>query len=102
MKMFEKIKALVYSVLNGIKDIDMVQLVERLKAFGWILMIVFTISGFVQMILTFNPRITALENRIMEAEKKVSTIEFKLDTILEQSRDTQSDVKDIYRVLIGK
>lgn len=102
MKIFEKIKELVYSVLNRIKDIDMVQLVEKLKAFGWILMIVFTISGFVQMILTFNPRITALEKRMTEAEKKVSTIEVKLDTILEQSKETQSDVKDIYRVLIGK
>lgn len=101
-QILDKIRKLGYAVLNCVKDITMAQLVEKLKAFGWILMIVFTISGFVQMLLTFNPRITSLENRMTVTENKVSNMEVKLDAILDQSRETQKDVKDIYRVLIER
>lgn len=101
-QILDKIRKLGYAVLNCVKDINMTQLVEKLKEFGWILMIVFTISGFVQMLLTFNPRITSLENRMTGMEKRVSTTEVKLDTILEQIKETQRDVKDIYMILVGK
>lgn len=80
----------------------MENLVEKLKAFGWVLMIVFTVSGFIQMLLTLNPRITLLEERVSVTESKISSIEIKLDTLIVQSQETQKDVKDIYRCLIEK
>ena len=102
MKVIEKMKKISYSIFGFFWGLDMDKLVEKLKAFGWILMIVFTISGFVQMLLTFDPRITSLEKRMTTTENKVSGIEIKLDAILDQSKETQKDVKDIYRVLINK
>lgn len=109
MKVFEKIKDLVYSVLNVFKDIDMKQLVEKLKDFAWVFMIIFTVSGFVQTLLAMDPRMSKMETRLSSVETrqtkletKVSNIEVKLDAILDQSKETQKDVKDIYRVLIER
>lgn len=109
MKLFEKIKDLVYAVLNYFKGINMAKFVETLKEFAWILMVAFTISGFVQTLLTLDPRMSKIETRISSVETrqtkletKVSNIEIKLDAILDQSRETQKDVKDIYRVLIER
>lgn len=73
-----------------------------LKASGWILAAVFTVSSFIQVLLTLNPRVTNLEERMAGCESKVSAIEIKLDTLLHQSTETGKDIKDIYHLIMER
>ena len=78
----------------------MESLIEKMKAWGWVIMTIFTVSCFVQTLIQLSPRVTELERRAATTEGKVSMIEVKLDTGLHQTTETKNDVKDIYRILI--
>lgn len=73
---------------------------EKLKNFVWIVMIIFAICGFVQTLLTLNPRVTALEGRVATNESKISAIEVKLDELIYQGHETSRDVKSIHRLML--
>lgn len=75
-------------------------MVENFKNFGWFIMICFSISVFIQGLITLEPRVSKLEERINSCEKKVSSIEIKLDTLLTQTTATAKDIKDIYHIII--
>ena len=66
----------------------------------WIVMIIFAICGFVQTLLTLNPRVTALEGRVATNESKISAIEVKLDELIYQGHETSRDVKSIHRMML--
>jgi hypothetical protein len=74
--------------------------VEKLKNFVWIVMVIFAICGFVQTLLTLNPRVTALEGRVATNESKISAIEVKLDELIYQGHETSRDVKSIHRLML--
>ena len=78
----------------------MESLIEKMKAWGWVIMTIFTVSCFIQTLIQLSPRVTELERRAAITEGKVSMIEVKLDTVLPQTTETKNDVKDIYRILI--
>ena len=78
----------------------MESLIEKMKAWGWVIMTIFTVSCFVQTLIQLSPRVTELERRAAITAGKVSMIEVKLDTVLHQTTETKNDVKDIYRILI--
>lgn len=80
----------------------MEHVIEKLKAWGWVIMTIFTVSCFIQTLIQLSPRVTDLERRAAATESKVSLIEVKLDTVLHQTTETKNDVKDIYRLLIGE
>lgn len=80
----------------------MESLIEKVKAWGWVIMTIFTVSCFVQTLIQLSPRVTELERRAAITEGKVSMIEVKLDTVLHQTTETKNDVKDIYHLLIGE
>jgi hypothetical protein len=73
---------------------------EKLKNLIWIAMVVFAICGFVQTLLTLNPRMTALEGRVATNESKISAIEVKLDELIYQGHETSRDVKSIHRLML--
>ena len=73
---------------------------ERLKNAVWIVMVIFAICGFVQTLLTLNPRVTALEGRVATNESKISAIEVKLDELIYQGHETSRDVKSIHRLML--
>ena len=73
---------------------------EKLKNLVWVAMIVFAICGFVQTLLTLNPRMTALEGRVATNESKISAIEVKLDELIYQGHETSRDVKSIHRMML--
>lgn len=73
---------------------------EKLKNFVWLVMVVFAICGFVQTLLTLNPRVTALEGRVAGNESKISAIEVKLDELIYQGHETSKDVKTIHRLML--
>lgn len=91
-----------YTIIKGLKKgfLIMDRIVGKLKAWGWVFMIIFTIIGFVQMLLTLNPRVTDLETRVAKNENKISAIEVKLDTLIAQGSETHKDVKDIYHLIL--
>ena len=66
----------------------------------WIVMVIFAICGFVQTLLTLNPRVTALEGRVATNESKISAIEVKLDELIYQGHETSRDVKSIHRLML--
>ena len=78
----------------------MESLIEKMKAWGWVIMTIFTVSCFIQTLIQLSPRVTELARRAAITEGKVSMIEVKLDTVLHQTTETKNDVKDIYRILI--
>jgi uncharacterized coiled-coil protein SlyX len=78
------------------------RIVNKLKAWGWVFMIIFTIIGFVQTLMTLNPRVTDLETRVAKNEQKISAIEIKLDTLIAQGSETHKDVKDIYHLILDR
>ena len=80
----------------------MEHVIEKLKAWGWVLLTIFPVSCFIQTLIELSPRVTELERRAAITEGKVSMIEVKLDTVLHQTTETKNDVKDIYRILIGE
>ena len=63
-------------------------------------MIVFSICGFVQTLLTLNPRVTALEGRVANNESKISAIEVKLDELIYQGHETSKDIKIIHKLML--
>lgn len=73
---------------------------ERIKNFVWAVMIIFAVCGFVQTLLTLNPRVTALEGRVAGTESKISAIEVKLDELIYQSHETGKDVKSMHRLML--
>ncbi|MBE6452988.1 MAG: hypothetical protein E7012_05830 [Alphaproteobacteria bacterium] len=77
-------------------------MIDRIKNLIWLLIITFSICGFIQILLTLNPRVTNLEERVAGCEHKVSAIEIKLDTLLAQSTETCKDVKDIYHLIMDR
>lgn len=93
-----------YNIIKVLKKgfVIMDRIVSKLKAWGWVFMIIFTIIGFVQMLLTLNPRVTDLETRVAKNENKISAIEIKLDTLIAQGSETHKDVKDIYHLILDR
>lgn len=73
---------------------------EKLKNFVWGAMVVFAICGFIQTLLTINPRVTDLEGRMAGCETKISAIEVKLDELIYQGHETSKDVKTIHRLML--
>lgn len=73
---------------------------EKLKNLVWIVVVIFAICGFVQTLLTLNPRVTALEGRVAGTESKISAIEVKLDELIYQSHETGRDVKSMHRLML--
>ena len=73
---------------------------ERLKNVVWIAMVIFAICGFVQTLLTLNPRVTALEGRVAGNESKISAIEVKLDELIYQGHETSRDIKVIHKLML--
>ena len=73
---------------------------EKLKNFVWVVMAVFAVCGFVQTLLTLNPRVTSLEGRMAGCETKVSAIEVKLDELIYQTHETGKDVKNVHRLML--
>ena len=73
---------------------------ERLKNAVWIAMVIFAICGFVQTLLTLNPRVTALEGRVAGNESKISAIEVKLDELIYQGHETSRDIKVIHKLML--
>lgn len=77
-------------------------MVEKVKSAVWVLMGVFAICGFVQTLLTLNPRLTKVEERMTNCEGRVSGIEIKLDTIVNQNIESAKDIKDIYHLIMER
>lgn len=73
---------------------------EKIKNFVWLVMVVFAICGFVQTLLTLNPRVTALEGRVAGNESKISAIEVKLDELIYQGHETSKDIKVIHKLML--
>lgn len=73
---------------------------EKVKNFVWGLMVIFAICGFIQTLLTLDPRVTALEGRVAGTESKISAIEVKLDELIYQSHETGRDVKSMHRLML--
>ena len=73
---------------------------EKIKNLVWGAMVIFAICGFIQTLLTLNPRVTALEGRVAGNESKISAIEVKLDELIYQGHETSKDVKTIHRLML--
>lgn len=73
---------------------------EKVKNLVWLVMVVFAICGFVQTLLTLNPRVTALEGRVAGNESKISAIEVKLDELIYQGHETSKDIKVIHKLML--
>lgn len=78
---------------------DIKSIVAYLKLIGMIGTVVFTICSFISVMMTINPRVTSLEERMAASEQKISTIEGKLDILLLQSDEIRADVKTVYTIL---
>ena len=63
-------------------------------------MVIFAICGFIQTLLTLNPRVTALEGRVAGNESKISAIEVKLDELIYQGHETSKDIKVIHKLML--
>jgi hypothetical protein len=77
-------------------------IIEKIKILGTIVSAVFVICVFIQTLLTLNPRVTDLEKRMATTEGKISTIELKIDNILNKTAETSKDVKDIYHIILDE
>lgn len=75
---------------------------NKIRLIGTIASIIFVICVFIQTLLTLNPRVTDLEKRMATTEGKISTIELKIDHILNQTAETSKDVKDIYHIILDR
>lgn len=78
---------------------DIKNILAYLKLIGMIGTIIFTICSFISVMMTINPRVTSLEERMAASEQKISTIEGKLDILLIQSDEIRADVKTVYTIL---
>lgn len=81
---------------------DIRKIVAYLKLIGMIGTVLFTICSFISVMMTINPRVTSLEERMAASEQKISTIEGKLDILLVQSDEIRADVKTIYTIMATK
>lgn len=81
---------------------DIKSIVAYLKLIGMIGTVVFTICSFISVMMTINPRVTSLEERMAASEQKISTIEGKLDILLLQTDEIRADVKTIYTIMATK
>lgn len=77
-------------------------MIEKIKSVVWVLMGIFAICGFIQTLLTLNPRLTKVEERMTNCEGRVSGIEIKLDSIYKQGIETNKDIKDIYHLIMER
>lgn len=82
--------------------LDIKNIVAYLKLIGMIGTVVFTICSFISVMMTINPRVTSLEERMAASEQKISTIEGKLDILLLQTDEIRADVKTIYTIMATK
>lgn len=82
--------------------LDIKKIVAYLKLIGMIGTVVFTICSFISVMMTINPRVTSLEERMAASEQKISTIEGKLDILLLQTDEIRADVKTIYTIMATK
>lgn len=78
---------------------DIKSILVYLKLIGMIGTVIFTICSFISVMMTINPRVTSLEERMAASEQKISTIEGKLDILLIQSDEIRADVKTVYTIL---
>lgn len=78
---------------------DIKSILAYLKVIGMIGTVIFTICSFISVMMTINPRVTSLEERMAASEQKISTIEGKLDILLIQSDEIRADVKTVYTIL---
>lgn len=78
---------------------DVRSILTYLKLVAMIGTVVFTICSFISVMMTINPRVTNLEERMAASEQKISTIEGKLDILLLQSDEIRADVKTIYTIM---
>ena len=81
-------------------------MIDKIKNIIWLIMAFFTVCAFVQGLITLQPRVTKLEERVgacdsryTQVETRVSGIEIKLDALLRQSEETGKDIKDIYHLI---
>lgn len=81
-----------------VKTMDMI--VSKMKAWGWVIMVIFTIFSFVKTLAEMNPRVTSLEMRMSVVENRTQLIDMKLNTLLEDVRETKNDVRNIIKVLM--
>ena len=81
---------------------DIRKIVAYLKLIGMTGTVLFTICNFISVMMTINPRVTSLEERMAASEQKISTIEGKLDILLVQSDEIRADVKTIYTIMATK
>lgn len=88
---------------------NMENIISKLKSFGWIIFCIFSICGFVQTLLTLNPRVTKLEERAsdcdrryVDVEHRVSGIEIKLDEVLRLQTQGNKDIKDLYHIILER
>lgn len=87
----------------------MEKIVSKIKAIGWIVFCVFSLCCFVQTLLTLSPRVTKLEERAGECDKRyvdvehrVSGIEIKLDEVLRLQTQGNKDIKDLYHIILDR
>lgn len=78
----------------------MANIVETLKAWGWIIVTVFTIVGVIQSVLTLNPRVTALEERTAKYESKMNLIEYQLAELLKKTDKNSEKMDSLYNFLL--
>lgn len=78
----------------------MADLIETLKAWGWIIVTVFTIVGVIQSVLTLNPRVTALEERTAKYESKMNLIEYQLAELLKKTDKMSQKTDNLYDFLL--
>lgn len=90
-----------YNVKNFLKAVFcMTKFVDSLKAWGWIIVTVFTIVGVIQSVLTLNPRVTALEERTAKYESKMNLIEYQLSELLKKTDKNNEKIDHIYEILL--
>ena len=77
-------------------------MIEKAKSIVWVVMVIFSVCAFIQTLLTLNPRLTKVEERVGACESRVSGIEIKLDAILKQNSETGKDIKDIYHLIMER
>ena len=90
-------------------------MIEKAKNIVWVLIGIFGICGFIQTLLTLNPRVTRLEEemtqnprvtrveeRVSYCESQLSGVKITLDTIVKQNVESSKDIKDIYHLIMER
>lgn len=89
-------------MVNEGKAKSIMHIIDNVKNIVWVCMGIFTVSAFIQTLLTLSPRLTKVEERIGLCESKVSGIEIKLDAILIQNKELMGDMKNVYHLILDK